>query len=114
MNIAKQVALAIAAVSDRAGKTHGVTGESVETRANNLLKTHGSYGPYIKAGDPGGWGGGDALATICMEPIGVPGDCGVPLEYYGDGMSVSIHASARLKGMFIEYVNPAVACVHPC
>ena len=113
MSIAHQVAVAIATVSQSAGQTHGALPESVEVRANNLLKDRGGFGPYIEEGDPRGWGNGHALATICMEQIGGTGDCGVPLKYYGDGMRVSIQASERMPGKFIEYINPAVACVFP-
>ena len=37
----------------------------------------------------------------------------LPLDYYGGGILVAMKASNELKDAFIEFVNPAVACVYP-
>ena len=47
-----------------------------------------------------------------MEQKGTEGDCVVPLNYYGDGMTVSHFASGNIEGGYIQFVNAAVAVVH--
>lgn len=111
-NYARRVAEAIVRSSTSAGRTHNVSGESDTVRTNNLLRET-NYGAYIVEGDPSDWGGGGALATIYLEPKGTKGDCEIPLDYYGGGILVAMKASNELKDAFIEFVNPAVACVYP-
>jgi hypothetical protein len=111
-DFAKQVALAITRSSGTAGQAYDAEEpQGAEQRAENLTSPVGEYGPYIVEGDPYGWSEG-ALATILMEQKGSKGDCFVPLNYYGDGMTVSHLASSRIKGGYIEFVNAAVAVVH--
>lgn len=111
------VATAICRASARSGRTldeldRPVGRETLEERVENLLRERPPYGAYVVAGDPCTWAGGRALATIFMERIGGPGDCELPLDYWGDGMEVSLRASRLLPGgAFIEFVNAAVAVV---
>lgn len=104
MGIEKRVALALAKANSYAGYTK--EGETVEQRADNLIRCG-----YVVEGDPGEWSEG-ALATIYMEPNGGPGDCGIPLDYWGRGMEHSFKASGYLGDCYIEFVNAAVAAVH--
>jgi len=107
--IAKTVALAITESCGVAGQEWSVDEpQSSRVRASNLVKNG-----YVLAGDPYEWGGRGVVATILMEPRGGQGDCQIPLEYYGEGMDVSFKASERLGDAYIEFVNPAVACVYP-
>ena len=111
-DFAKQVALAITQSSGTAGQAYDAEEpQGAEQRAENLTSPVGGYGPYIVEGDPYGWSEG-ALATILMEPKGCKGDCIIPLDYWGDGMTVSHYASGKIKGGYIEFVNAAVAVVH--
>lgn len=107
---AKTVAKAIATVNPIAGQAHGKDPQDIDTRAANLL-ADSAYGPYIEEGDPKGWSGG--IVTIYMEPHGTENDCEVPLDYYGDGFDHASEASLLLDSCFIEFINPAVASVHP-
>ena len=110
-DFAKQVALAITRSSGTAGQAYDTEEpQGPEQRADNLTSP-GKYGPYIVEGDPYGWSEG-ALATILMEQKGTKGDCVVPLNYYGDGMTVSHFASGNIEGGYIQFVNAAVAVVH--
>jgi len=113
MVTARMVAEAICKVCRRAGQAWDAERhQTVAQRVENLLRD-GPYGPYIADGDPHEWGGPGTLATIYMEAKGDDGDCMIPLEYYGDGMLVSIEASALLPGnAYIEFVNAAVAVVY--
>jgi len=81
---------------------------TLQQRAQNLLDVG-----YVHEGDPYGWGGEMATATILMEPKGCPRDCPPPMDYYGNGMEVGFEASARMGTHYIEYINTAVACVYP-
>jgi len=106
-DIAKRVALALAKANPYAGMSFSKEEkETVEERAENLLRLG-----YVEAGDPYEWSPG-ALATIYMEPRGGPGDCEIPLEYWGSGMEHSFRASEILGDSYIEFVNAAVAAVH--
>jgi len=108
----KQVALAITQSSGTAGQAwEAEDPQGAEQRAENLTSPVGRYGPYIVEGDPYGWSEG-ALATILMEQKGSKGDCIVPLDYWGDGMTVADSAGDKLKDHYIEFVNAAVAVVH--
>lgn len=109
---ARVVAEAICSASERAGQDLSVTDpQSVKQRVENLLSDRHYCGPYIEEGDPKGWCAG-ALATIYMEQQGGDFDCELPLEYWEDGMEVSLKASELLPGRaFIEFVNAAVAVV---
>tara|TARA_Y100000593_G_C4158768_1_gene260923 strand:- start:158 stop:514 length:357 start_codon:yes stop_codon:yes gene_type:complete len=112
MLISYKVARALVSVCDEAGLVgEDISAESLESRAQNLLKET-PYGVYIAEGDPHGWARGDALATIYMEQKGHKGDCGVPLNYYGDGTEVAYRASELMGDLYIEFVNAAVACVY--
>jgi len=108
-----RVAEALVTVNPHAGCRWGRL-DSPETKAErvaNLLRK-GPYGVYVATGDPHGWGGGGAVATIYMEQKGGEGDCIMPLDYYDSGMEFSIDASDLLKDAYIEFVNAAVACVY--
>jgi len=110
MTVARDVALAICRVNPDAGQPVGEEEPvSSEERAENLLRGTRQFGPYIEDGDPKGWGG---VVFICMEQHGGDDDCGVPLEYWGNGMHHSLEASALLDDHYIEFVNAAVAVVH--
>ena len=110
--IAYEVALAITRSSDSAGqKLSEDKQQDAETRAKNLTQKTSRYGPYVSAGDPYDWCKG-ALATILMEPQGCEGDCVIPLDYWGDGMTVAYNASELLSDCYIGFVNAAVAVVH--
>ena len=109
---AKQVATAIVRSSYSAGRTFGVEDETIEARAENLLRS-GKHGPYVVDGDPNEWGGDGAVATIFMEQKGDAGDCHVPLDYYEGGFDVAFKASDLLPGFYIEFINAAVAVVYP-
>jgi hypothetical protein len=112
---ARVVAEALCRASDRVGRTLAGEGrETLEERVGNLLREIQTYGAYVVDGDPSEWAdGGTALATIYMEQkTDDDDDPGPPLEYYEDGLEVSLRASALLPGTaFIEFVNPAVALV---
>ena len=111
-DFAKQVALAITRSSGAAGQAYDAEDpQGAEQRAENLTNPVGEYGAYIVEGDPYGWSEG-ALATILMEQKGTKGDCIVPLNYYGDGMTVAHFASGNIEGGYIQFVNAAVAVVH--
>ena len=107
----KMVAEALATVNSRAGQACAVERQqSISTRAANLLRP---VGPYVVAAadDPGRWAP-DAHVIIYMEPKGTRDDCELPLDYYGDGLDVSMRASDRLPGgHYIEFINAAVAAV---
>lgn len=106
-DIAKRVALALAKANPYAGMSlEKDEKETVEQRAENLLRLG-----YVEAGDPYEWSPG-ALATIYMEPRGGPGDCNIPLDYWGSGMEYSFKASNILGDCYIDFVNAAVAAVH--
>lgn len=109
MTTAREVAHAIATVNPEAGQPLGEEEPAtIEERAENLLRDR-EYGAYIQDGDPKGWGG---EVFICMEQHGTSNDCGVPLDYWGDGMHHSLEASSLLEDGYIEFVNAAVAVVH--
>lgn len=119
--ISKRVALAIASVSKSAGQSYKYKSvdkngnkrdfQSENTRVENMLRV-GPYGAYIVDGDPQGWGEGEALATIYMEPKGGDNDCIMPLDYYETrSFDVASRASEILGNCYIEFINPAVACV---
>jgi hypothetical protein len=115
----KMVAEAIVRASRNAGRKYSSSGmvlsETQKMRVDNLLRG-GEYGAYIVKGDPNGWGGGDAAVTIYMEHKGGEEDCIPPLDYYGiveNVFDVAMDASNMLEGFYIEFVNPAVACVYP-
>jgi len=111
-SISYRVAKALVQVSPSAGlKGEDPGAETEESRIQNLLRD-GPYGVYVGEGDPNEWSGGGALATIYMEQKGGKGDCGKPLDYYGDGMTVAYHASELLGDLYIEFINAAVACVY--
>ena len=111
-DVAMRVALAITESCGVAGQAWSVDDmQDAETRAKNLTSEEGKYGAYIVAGDPYDWAE-NALATILMEAKGTKGDCNIPLDYYGDGMTVAFHASEKLDGCHIEFVNAAVAVVY--
>ena len=113
MNIAQQVANAIVRINSSAGQSWDTEApQSNKVRAENLLR-EGKHGAYIVEGDPYGWASG-AVATILMEAKGGDGDCIVPLDYYGNGMEESMQASDYLDGIYIEFINAAVACVFKC
>lgn len=107
MNIAERVALALAKANPSAGAGYTEEGETVEQRAENLIRCG-----YVVEGDPGEWCDGDSLATIYMEPNGGAGDCMVPLDYWDRGMEHSFKASNYLGDCYIEFVNAATAAVH--
>jgi hypothetical protein len=109
-NISYQVATALVAVNKCAG--NATDDETTEDRVQNLLR-QGPYGAYVVDGDPSGWGHGKVLATIYMEQKGGHNDCGVPLDYHGHGGEHACRASQLLDGMYIDFVNAAVACVYP-
>ncbi len=111
-NICKRVALAICTASPRAGAVHGEAND-VETRAARLIDPRVGYGslPYIAEGDIREWAPGCAV-TIFLEQKGGVGDCGVPFDYYGGGIDVSVAASRLLSGFYIEFINAAVAAVY--
>lgn len=111
--LANKVARALAKTNPLAGQEHGVDKiQSVTRRAANMLDDSGPYGPYIAPGDPHGWSPG-ALATIYMVPKGGQGDCIMPLDYWEGGPDAAARASDLLGGgLYIEFVNAAVAAVH--
>jgi hypothetical protein len=118
-NWAKKVATALCQVDKFAGQSCDVDKQqTIPERVANLLKET-VYGPYVAEGDPNEWSGNPAntLATIYMEQKGTPDDCNPPLDYYGtgsrNGIDVSCAASRKLDSAYIEFVNAAVACVHP-
>lgn len=60
---------------------------------------------YIKAGDPGEWGSGNAVATIYTEQRGGANDCNPPADHYGHWPVI------RLHGLWWEWQNCAVGLV---
>ncbi len=111
-SIVEMVALAICEANPQAGQPHDCSVRwPALNRAANLVRC-----AYVREGDPQGWGGGHALATIYLEPKGRADDCVMPWSYWDDGHGVSIAASSRLslegRDLYIENVNAAVACVY--
>ena len=111
-SIVEMIALAICEANPKAGQQHNIGPQQpTASRAANLVRCE-----YVREGDPQGWGGGSALATVYLEPKGGAGDCVMPWSYWDDGHGVSIAASSRLalegRDLYIENVNPAVACVY--
>lgn len=116
MRISEKVARAIVGKSRLSGcLIDGFFDDTEEERVQNLLR-NGKYGAYIIDGDPYDWGGSNAVATIFMEQHGGDGDCFIPLDYYGedgeDGFTVASKASEVLGEYWIDFINPAVACVY--
>lgn len=111
-NICRRVAAAICTVSERAGSTEAGPND-VETRANRLIDPEVGWGDlaYIEEGDVRGWAPGCA-ATLFLEQGGTANDCGVPLDYYRDGIDVGVEASNILGDHYIEFINAAVAAVY--
>ena len=113
-SMVRMVARAICEANPNAGQSHDTNApQSTASRAANLVRCE-----YVREGDPQGWGGGSALATVYLEPKGGAGDCAMPWSYWDDGLGVSIAASSRLglpsdgRHLYIENVNAAVACVY--
>jgi hypothetical protein len=102
------IAEAICRENPRTGTPHAYKGAplSLEQRAKNIIALG-----YVSLGDPYGWSRG-AAGTILMEPKGGRHDCPVPLDYYGDGLEVSLRAAEHMDPYYIEFVNTAVACVY--
>ena len=111
-SLVEMVARAICEANPKGGQSHDTNApQPMASRAANLVRCG-----YVREGDPQGWGGGSALATIYLEPKGGVGDCAMPWSYWDDGSGVSIAASSRLslggRDLYIENVNAAVACVY--
>jgi hypothetical protein len=109
--IARRVARALAGINSMAGWPINELASTKQLSVLNRAKRILDCG-YVRPGDPHGWGGGHALATIYMEQRGGRDDCVMPLDYYSDtGFEDCFEASKQL-GLTIEFVNAAVACVY--
>ena len=117
LDMANHVATLLAETNPLAGQSHSVEApQDVCTRATNLrtaVGPAGKYLAYVEPGDPCEWGGEGVVATIFMEPKGGIGDCRLPIEYYNGGHEIAMRVSDKLREHYIEFINPAVACVYP-
>lgn len=96
-----ELALAFAKVDPLAGQDcKACTGQPAADRAANMVRMG-----YVKAGDPGEWGSGSAVATIYSEPMGGEGDCQPPADYHGRWPVI------QLAGLWWEWQNCAVGLV---
>jgi len=112
-----RICFALAQSSTMVGQTcRSEEAETVAQRAHNLCRPHGTYGPYVRPGDPQGWGGGGALACLYIECIGLEDDCYVPSHYseFGEdsAMDVTFKAGGLLGDVYFECCNAAVYCCY--